>query len=61
MENKLKNLFEFQRFEKNSQLQALIDDTHSRAAQALSDDDLDFVNAAGEIDTMLAEKKDNEE
>lgn len=59
MENKLKKLFEFQRFEKNPELEALIAETHSRSAMALSDDDLNFVNAAGEIDTMLDNNKDN--
>lgn len=59
MEKKLKSLFEFQRFEKNSQLEALIADTHARSAQALSDDALDFVNAAGDVDAMSAEKKDD--
>ncbi len=48
MERKLKNLFDFQRFEGNSSLQAVINDVHARYALAeLSDDELTMVNAAG--------------
>lgn len=48
MENKLKSLFEYQMFEKNPHLQSLIDETLNRyEAEALSDDDLALVNAAG--------------
>lgn len=48
MENKLKSLFEYQRFEKNAHLQNLIDETLNRYdAVELSEDDLDYVNAAG--------------
>ncbi len=49
MENKLKKLFEYQKFEKNAKLDALIAGTHSRYGEALSDDDLEMVAAAGEI------------
>ena len=49
MENKLKILFDYQRFEKNEKLEKLINETESRYAAGLSDDDLSFVNAAGEI------------
>ena len=50
METKLKRLFDYQKFEGNSKLAALIAETESRCAQELSDDDLDLVNAAGEFD-----------
>ena len=50
MEKKLKMLFDYQRFEKNPHLEKLIEETESRAAQLLSDDDLFFVNAAGETE-----------
>ena len=48
-EQKLKKLFDFQRFEKNERLEKLIRETESRYAAELSDDDLSLVNAAGEI------------
>ncbi|MBQ0037200.1 MAG: hypothetical protein KBS74_00850 [Clostridiales bacterium] len=53
MENKLKKLFDYQRFEKNEKLEKLIQETEIRYAVELSDDDLSLVNAAGEpeIDT----------
>ena len=60
MENKLKKLFEYQKFEKNAKLDALIAQTHSRYGEALSDDDLEMVAAAGEItEISIGEKKIN--
>ena len=50
-EQKLKKLFDYQRFEKNSKLENLIRETENRYYTELSDDDLSFVNAAGETDT----------
>lgn len=48
MERTLIRLFDFQRFEGNRALQAVIDDVHSRyAMRELRDNDLVFVNAAG--------------
>ena len=48
MENKLKKLFDFQRFEGNASLQSVIDDVHARyAMKELSMDDMEWVNAAG--------------
>ena len=47
MENKIKNMFEYQRFSRNSKLADLIADTESRFNAALSDDDLELVSAAG--------------
>lgn len=47
MENKIKNMFEYQRFSGNSKLASLIADTEARFDAALSDDDLEFVSAAG--------------
>lgn len=46
---KLTALFDYQRFEGSKRLQALIEDTESRCLHALSDDDLEWVSAAGEI------------
>ena len=51
MENRLKKLFDYQRFEKNRKLEELIRETESRDAVELSDDSLAFVNAAGPTDT----------
>ncbi len=48
METKLQRLFDYQKFEGNSRLAALIADTESRCMQELSDDDLEMVNAAGD-------------
>ena len=57
---KLTALFDYQRFERNKRLQALIEDTENRCMNALSDDDLEWVSAAGE-ETDLKEKKDGQE
>ncbi|MGM9644957.1 MAG: hypothetical protein ACI3X1_07710 [Eubacteriales bacterium] len=57
---KLTALFDYQRFAGNERLQALIADTENRCLHALSDDDLEWVSAAGE-QTDLKEKKDGQE
>ena len=54
MEKKLKALFDYQRFEHNEKLEKLIQETESRYAQELSDNDLMLVNAAGEISSNKA-------
>ncbi len=56
MENKLKKMFEYQRFENNPRLAKLISETESRYGAEISDDDLFMVNAAGDID--ISDKKD---
>ncbi len=58
---KLSELFDYQRFVGNKRLQALIDDTERRRLnRALSDDELERVNAAGEkID--YRDKKDDDD
>lgn len=48
MEKKLKMLFDYQRFEENSALAALIRETESRAVRELTDDELSMVYAAGD-------------
>ena len=51
MEKKLKALFDYQRFEGNAALAALIRETEQReAVRELSEDELAFVNAAGDPD-----------
>ena len=48
MENKLKTLFGFQRFEENASLQKVIDSTHARyVVRELSLDQMGKVAAAG--------------
>ena len=58
MENKIKNMFEYQRFRGNSKLASLIADTEARFDAALSDDDLEFVSAAGMPEMNEDEDKD---
>lgn len=53
----LEKLFDFQKFENNSRLAKLISETESRYAKALSDDDLDMVNAAGDIPNPEVQKE----
>ena len=47
MERKLFQAFDRQRFQQNARLASIIGDVESRYARALSDDDLELVNAAG--------------
>ena len=48
MENRLRQLFDFQKFEGNASLQLVIDDVHARyAVRELDMDDMAWVNAAG--------------
>ena len=58
MESKLKNLFDYQRFEDNPHLAKLILETEARTAQALTDEQLDLVSAAGDPLQHLAEHPD---
>ena len=52
MESKLRQLFDFQKFEGNSELQQVIDSVHARyAVRELSLDDMEFVAAAGVPET----------
>ena len=62
MEKKLRELFDFQKFEKNADLQAVIDKVHARhSALELSDDDVSFVAAAGMPETAIKRKRLGEE
>ena len=48
MERTLKSVFDFQKFEGNSDLQRVIDSTHSRyAVRELNMDEMEWVSAAG--------------
>lgn len=59
MENKLRRVFEYQRFAPSRRLGALIAETELRY-QAMNDEDLFLVSAAGETDIMndISENKD---
>ena len=63
MSKTLKRLFDFQKFEGNSALEALIKDTETRyglrgGMQELSDDDLMCLNAAGDLSAAKGEDRD---
>ncbi len=59
VEKKLKQLFDFQKFEGNSDLQLIIDSVHARyGVKELSLDDMEFVAAAG--DPNASKKKGQE-
>ena len=60
MERALKTLFDFQKFEGNSDLQQIIDSTHSRyPVRELDLDDMEWVSAAGTPDPL--KKKGNQD
>ena len=64
MDNRLKKLFDFQKYEGNADLQSVIDSVHSRYSgqnnvRELSLDEMSWVNAAGQPDLNHA-KKDGE-
>ena len=60
MENKLKQLFGYQRFEGNRDLQQVIDSVHAKyAMRELAMDELEMVNAAG-IPDLPDRQKDGE-
>ena len=66
MEKTIRQLFDFQAYEKNTSLQSVIDAVHARyAARQLSDDEADMVFAAGqpEIASLRKDprKKKNDE
>ena len=57
MEKKLAQLFGFQRFEANKDLQQVIESVHAKyATRELSFDDMEMVNAAGTPDLPVKGK-----
>ena len=61
MENLLKRLFDFQKFDGNEELQSVIDSVHARyATRELDLDEMEFVSAAG-IPDADPKKKDQRE
>lgn len=57
MENKLKALFEYQKFEGNPRLQRIIEETEKKYSNVLSDDQLELVSAAGTLADREKDKK----
>ena len=58
MEKRLSLLFDYQKYEKNADLQAVIDSVHARySARQLSDDEADLVAAAG-MPEMASKRRD---
>lgn len=55
MEKALKLLFDFQRFEKNKELESTINKTMDNYSEALSDDQLEQVAAAGSPEQLKVE------
>ncbi len=61
MEKKLTTLFDYQKFEGNSDLRAVIDSVHSRyAVRELSLDEMEWVSAAGLV-TKTRTKEDQQD
>jgi len=48
MEKKLHRLFDYQKFQRNTRLEAMLAEAEGRYDRGVSDDDLEQVNAAGE-------------
>ena len=57
MENKLKTLFDYQRFDPSPRLEKLIRNTESRGRRELSDDEAEMVSAAGSL-TLSEDSED---
>lgn len=53
MEQKLKRLFDYQKFQKNSRLEAMLSEAEGRYEDGLSDETLELVSAAGDSQLML--------
>ena len=53
MEQKLKRLFDYQKFQKNHRLEAMLTEAKGRYQGSLSDDALEMVSAAGNSQLML--------
>lgn len=56
MEKKLSLLFDFQHFQNNKRLAAMIQKAEQQNYCELSDDELQWVNAAGEVDEAKLKK-----
>ncbi|PWM49200.1 MAG: hypothetical protein DBX39_05315 [Bacillota bacterium] len=58
MKDILRELFDYQRFEGNRRLVALIERAAFSHGESLSDEDLEYVNAAGDIDATRIGKEE---
>ncbi len=58
MEKKLKALLDYQKFKGNPKLAQMIAESESRYMQALDDDEISVVSAAGDPFAALAEAED---
>lgn len=56
LENKLLHMFDYQKFSGNRRLKAMIRDAEANLSNELSEDDLDHVFAAGDVDQEALEK-----
>ena len=61
MEKKLKQMFDYQAFSGNREIDRMMQEAETRYGSALSDDDLYFVNAAGTEIDLDREKKDQKD
>ncbi len=62
MENRLKKLFDYQKFEQNSALQDVIDSVHARyAKRELDFDQMETVYAAGQPTAKTRKKKERKD
>ena len=61
MEKTLKTLFDYQKFERNADLQKIIDSTHAKyGIRQLDLDELEFVSAAGVPQIPLEKSSDKD-
>ncbi|MBQ8506687.1 MAG: hypothetical protein IJ466_04575 [Clostridia bacterium] len=60
MEKFLKDMFDFHRYQPNTKLSRLIEETRDRYG-AVSDDELELVNAAGDIYADAARRQEENE
>lgn len=61
MEKKLKQMFDYQAFSGNKEIDRMLKEAETRYGSALSDDDLFFVSAAGTDIDLDREKKDQKD
>lgn len=57
MENRLKKLFDYHRFENNAKLSQVIENTERRFSAELSECELEMVSAAGEFEVVSSADK----
>lgn len=56
MEDKLKKLFDYQKFAKNDRLEKMAREADARVGAMISDEDLADVNAAGQIEDVRCKR-----